>query len=143
MHRRSAGTKQQNGAGDGSESYAGKEQESVSSAPDSREHAVNAVGTEAFVNHDRRTGGAFYNEACLVRSDLADIPNKAVSLARNRDDVLMVLRGFTQGLAQYKDILAEIGLFHEAVRPESLHQVFFGNDLRLVLHQNKESIERL
>ncbi len=54
---------------------------------------------------------------------------KAVSSPGHGHDVAMVLGGLAERLAQHKDVAAEIGLLHERVRPDCLHQVVFGDDL--------------
>jgi hypothetical protein len=46
-----------------------------------------------------------------------------------------------KGLAQRENLLGEIGLFDEALRPEPLHQVFFPNQAAVVLHEDAQRFE--
>ena len=55
----------------------------------------------------------------------------------------MILRALAQSLAQLKNVLTEIGLFHESVGPQLLHQVVFQHDLSVARGQHQKEIERL
>ena len=65
----------------------------------------------------------------FLAGEQVHIFGEAVSSPGHGHDVAMVLRGLAQRLAQHKDVAAEIGLLHEGVRPDRLHQVVFGDDL--------------
>jgi hypothetical protein len=68
---------------------------------------------------------------------------QAVSAPWHGDDIAMVLRGLAERLAQHEDVAAQVGLLHESVRPDCLHQVVFGDDLFAVADQNQKYLKGL
>jgi hypothetical protein len=54
-----------------------------------------------------------------------------------------VVRQLFQAPTQQEDALAEIGFFHEAVRPNRLHQIVFGNYFLTLLYQHQEYVKHL
>ena len=75
--------------------------------------------------------------------DLPHRSNKSVSLPWNRLDQGVAVRVAPQGLAQNTDILAQVALFHEALRPEGLHHFFFFYELSAVLEEKQKGVENL
>ena len=66
-----------------------------------------------------------------------------VAAPGNGDDVLVVLRIFSERLAQEEDVPAEVGFFDEGVRPDCFHQVVFGDDLIVVADQHEQDLKCL
>src|SRR5580704_490549 len=64
--------------------------------------------------------------------------DKAIADARNGEDIALTVLALAEGLAQKKDILAEVSLFHEAVGPNGLHKFRLFDNPAAVVHQEEQ-----
>src|ERR1700730_17708237 len=64
-------------------------------------------------------------------------------MPRDRHDVLMVTRRFTQGLAEGRNIPIEVAVLDDGTGPDRFHQLFLDEHLTAVLDQQKKNLERL
>ena len=53
------------------------------------------------------------------------------------------MRAFAECLADRRDMHVQIGLFHERIRPELLHESALLEDLAVVPHEQQQHVERL
>ena len=78
------------------------------------------------------------------RSD--DFPNRrgeAIPSPRHRIDERLSVRQVAERLAQRVDMLCEIGVIDERVRPERVHQLRLGHHTIGIAREEKQQVERL
>jgi hypothetical protein len=83
---------------------------------------------------------------CLLTSILADYLNrliKEISRPGDSHDVARGSRIIAESAAKKEDVLGEIGLFDLLARPDTLHDLFFANDLPRPLDQKKQYLKSL
>lgn len=73
----------------------------------------------------------------------ADFRRERIAAARDRLDVGPAARLHAQRLSQREDVLGQVGLFDEHLRPEGPHQLRLGKDPPRLLHEEQEEVEGL
>jgi hypothetical protein len=69
--------------------------------------------------------------------------NESIAHAWHSEDITLSVLAIAKGLAQKKDVLAQVALFHEAVWPDGLHEFRLLDDSVAVVNQEQENFEGL
>ena len=68
---------------------------------------------------------------------------EAVALGRNRLNILLAVWRFSELPAQHRYVHREVGFFHEAIRPNPAHQLFFARQPVAVLNEHLQDLKCL
>ena len=79
----------------------------------------------------------------LAGLDLSHSGDKPVSSAWNGFDVFLPGGRFAEDLAQGRDIVGEVALFHNSVRPNALDQLIFIDKKAVRFHEHTKGLEDL
>ena len=71
-----------------------------------------------------------------------DLPDKPVTALRHGLDVMPPAIFVIQGAPDRGDVLRQVGLFDERLRPQALHQFVFGQQVPAVFDEQEESVKR-
>src|SRR5437667_1537956 len=71
-----------------------------------------------------------------------DLPDKPVTALRHGLDVLRPAIFVIQGAPDRRDVLRQVDLFDEGLRPQAFHQFVFGQQVPAVFDQQEESVKR-
>jgi hypothetical protein len=63
--------------------------------------------------------------------DLAHLGDKPVSTARHSFDVFLPRGRFAEGLAQSRDVVGKVSLFHYSVGPNAMDQLIFVDEMAM------------
>src|SRR3984885_2556078 len=69
-----------------------------------------------------------------------DLSDKAITPARDGHDVPRIAGRFTERPPDHGNLLCQVRFFHEAVRPQELHQLLFRNHPSAVPHKKQQSV---
>ena len=99
-----------------------------------------ALARPALFNHQSRVFVTLDNEVLFLVED-THLGDKAVTSAWNSVDVAMLACRLTKSFPEDEDVLGEVGLLDERVRPDTFHQVILQNDLFAVAHQDEQGLK--
>ena len=69
--------------------------------------------------------------------------NKFITLPRDRCDELVSAAGLAEGSAEYRDILREVALFNDTIRPHGRKYFVFSLDLAAISNEKQKQIKDL
>src|SRR3974390_2410785 len=95
------------------------------------------------IHHHVGAGMAPNDDVVAVLSDSSNLSGKAVALAREGDDVPLVVGCVAQSFPQQEDVLFEVRLLDERVWPQLIHQDIFGNVFSVTPNENQQRLECL
>ena len=71
----------------------------------------------------------------------ADLCNEPVALLRHGFNILLADRLFTQGSTNDADIVVEVGLFNDAIRPYGRHKFVFGYQATMTFEKGIKGVK--
>jgi len=81
----------------------------------------------------------FFDDEFSILQDLSDVAHKPISAPRHRLNELMTV--VIQHFPQHGNVLRQVSIFDERVRPDFLHQFFFLDNVTTVSHQQQEEVK--
>jgi hypothetical protein len=72
-----------------------------------------------------------------------DVRDESISLAGNRDDVVVLIGTLPKRTTERGDLADEVVLLHSRVRPHTIQQLFLADNAVAMLEQDSEDVKRL
>jgi hypothetical protein len=95
------------------------------------------------LNRYLRTRAARDQYVIAILRDRPPHCHKPVASSRGRRNIAPVFRSISKGLAQHKDVLAQVRLLHKGIRPYTFNKVVLGHNLAAVSNKDQQSFKNL